>query len=215
MMHSEHMTSLGLTKQLFAPGVHVCQIFSTDDERQESLLRFILSGIQSKERTSCFSDKTTEKDIAEFLGENGMSYEEARENGALTLAGTRDVYFEYDRFDPERMLGVLRTYHEDSVANGFPAARVIGEMTPDVQRVPGGERLLEYEARVSMLLREHPVSAVCQYDARSFDGAVIMDILKVHPLMVIRGSVVHNPFFVDPEEFLAQLKGGPAVDESP
>jgi len=39
-----------------------------------------------------------------------------------------------------------------------------------------------------------------------------MEILKVHPLMVIRGSVVHNPFFINPEEFLAQLNGGQSVD---
>lgn len=65
----------------------------------------------------------------------------------------------------------------------------------------------EYEARVSLLLRDHPVTAVCQYDARAFDGAVIMDVLKVHPLMVIRGAVVHNPFFVRPEDYLARSNG--------
>ena len=86
---------------------------------------------------------------------------------------------------------------------GFNGGRVIGEMTPEVQQVPGGERLLEYESRVSLLLRTHPVTSVCQYDARTFDGATIMDILKVHPLMVVRGSVVRNPFFIPPEEFLA------------
>jgi hypothetical protein len=30
-----------------------------------------------------------------------------------------------------------------------------------------------------------------------------MDILKVHPFMVVRNSVVRNPFFIPPEEFLA------------
>ena len=32
----------------------------------------------------------------------------------------------------------------------------------------------------------------------------IMDILKVHPYMIIKGSVVHNPFFIPPEEYLAK-----------
>jgi len=131
----------------------------------------------------------------------------------LTLAGTKDVYFENGSFDPERMLGVLRNYHEDSVSGGYPAARVIGEMAPMVQHVPGGNRLLEYEARVSILLRDHPVTAVCQYDARAFDGAVIMDILKVHPFMVVRGSVVHNPFFIPPEEFLTRSDNEDSADK--
>jgi hypothetical protein len=204
MERSSPTVSLGFTKERFPVGVHVCQIFSNDDERQDSLLSFLLSGLQAGERTSCFSDKATEPIVSEFLGRHGVSFEQASESGAFTLASARSVYFQDNRFDPERMLGLLTKYHEDSVQQGYPAARVIGEMTPDVEHVPGGSRLLEYESKVSLLLREHPVTAVCQYDARSFSGSTIMDILKVHPLMVLRGSVVHNPFFIPPEEFLAR-----------
>lgn len=197
--------SLGFAGQQFAPGVHICQIFASDSKRQESVLKFILSGLQSKERTSCFSDKTTGQAVEEFLGKHGISYAEARHSGAFILAETHDVYFQDNYFDPERMLSVLSKYHEDSVAQGYPAARVIGEMTPEVQHIAGGDRLLEYESKISLLLREHPVTSVCQYDARAFDGAMIMDILKVHPLMVVQGSIVHNPFFINPEEFLAHM----------
>lgn len=196
--------SLGFTEQKFPAGIHVCQIFGSDDERQTSLLKFLLSGLQSGEKASCFSEKVTEALLAEFLAVYGISYIQAKESGALTLACTRDIYFQDDRFDPERMLGVLTQYHMDSVRQGYPAARVIGEMTPEIQHLPGGSRLLEYESKVSQLLRVHPVTAVCQYDSRSFGGAMLMDILKVHPLMIVRGSVVHNPFFIPPEEFLLQ-----------
>jgi hypothetical protein len=203
MKEDHRLISLGFTEERFPAGVHICQIFSDDDERQDSLMKFLLSGLQSGERTSCFSDKTIEPVIAEFLRIHGISFDEVTASGSLMLAGSRDIYFQDNRFDPERMLGVMARYYEDSVRQGYPDARVIGEMTPEVQQVPNGSRLLEYESKISLLLRTHPVTAVCQYDARSFDGAAIMDILKVHPFMVIRGSVVRNPFFVPPEEFLA------------
>ncbi len=211
MPHRPQTISLGFTQQQFPPGVHICQVFSQDEEREASLLKFILSGLQAKERTSCFSDKATAQAVGKFLSQYGISFQEARDCGALTLAGTKDIYIKNDRFDPERMLGVLSQYYEDSVTQGYPAARVIGEMIPEVQHVPGGDRLLEYESKVSLLLRDHAVTAVCQYDARAFDGAVIMDILKVHPLMLIRGSVIRNPFFIKPEEFLDHLKNGPVA----
>jgi hypothetical protein len=203
MTHDRPTISLGFTEQPFTAGVHVCQIIGNDAERQDSLLKFLLSGLQAGERASCFSEKVDEAALTEFLSRYGISYEEARGSGALTLTGTRDVYFQDQRFDPERMLNVLRQYHTDSIKQGYSAARVIGEMTPEVQHIPGGSRLLEYEAKVSLLLREYPVTAVCQYDAHDFDGATIMDVLKVHPLMVVRGSVVHNPFFIPPEEYLS------------
>jgi hypothetical protein len=30
-----------------------------------------------------------------------------------------------------------------------------------------------------------------------------MEVLKVHPMMVVRGSVVRNPFYLPPEEYLS------------
>jgi hypothetical protein len=203
MPHSQKTISLGFTPQAFPPGVHICQIVTNNDERQTALLKFLLAGLQAGERASCFSEQVTEVMLADLLGRHGLSYPEKRDSGALTLAGTREVYFQDGRFDPDRMLNLLAQYYDESVARGFPGARVIGEMAPEVQRLEGGNRLLEYEARVSLLLRDHPVTTICQYDARLFDGATILDILKVHPLMVVRGAVVHNPFFLTPEEVLA------------
>lgn len=197
--------SLGFTPQEFSPGVHICQIFSNEEERQEALLNFIASGLRAGERTACFSEYAQESAIREFLGNYGVSYDEAKARGAFSLSGTSEVYFQDDRFDSRRMLSLLSSFHEDSVAEGYPAARVIGEMTPRVQNVHGGSQLLEYESRVSLLLREHPVTAVCQYDARAFDGTTIMDVLKVHPLMIVRGAVVQNPFFIPPEEYLRSI----------
>ncbi len=204
MKNEPKTISLGFTPQEFPPGVHVCQIVNEDGEREQALLQFLLSGLRAGERTSCFSENANQDRVAEFFQREGISYDEVTGSGAFTLAGTRDVYFANNRFDPDRMLNVLTRYHEDSMARGFPAARVIGEMSPEIQNMEGGNRLLEYESKISLLLREHPVTAVCQYDARCFSGAVIMDILKVHPYMVVRGSVVENPFFIPPEEFLSR-----------
>jgi len=205
-MATNNTISLGFTEQQFPPGIHICQIFGDDDERKDALFKFLLSGLQAGERASCFSEKVDKADLAEFMNQNGISYNKLTDSGALTLAGVRDVYFQDNRFDPERMLQVLSQYHNESMQQGYSASRTIGEMDPMVQHIPGGSRLLEYEAKVSLLLREHPMTAVCQYDSHGFDGATIMDILKVHPLIVMRGSVVHNPFFIPPEEFLSQME---------
>lgn len=204
MSQCAHEVSLGFAPQTFPAGVHICQIFSDDEERLDSLLGFLCSGLAAGERTACFTEKLDDSVLAEYLAAHGLSLDEARQKGHLTQAGTAEVYFQDNRFDPDRMLSLLKQFHEDSVAGGYPAARVIGEMSSDVEHIDGGSRLLEYESRVSLLLKEHPVTAVCQYDASAFDGATIMQVLKVHPLMVIHGAVVHNPYYMPPEEYLAQ-----------
>lgn len=203
MSQSQRTISLGFTAQAFQPGMHICQIVTNNDECQIAVLKFLLAGLQAGERASCFSEQVIEADLADFLCRHGLSYWENRDSGAVMLAGTKEVYFQDGRFDPDRMLNLLGQYYDESAARGYTGARVIGEMTPEVRRIEGGKRLLEYEAKVSLLQRERPITTVCQYDARLFDGATIMDVLKVHPLMVVRGEVVRNPFFLTPEEVLA------------
>ena len=204
MGHNHPSISLGFTEQSFPAGVHICQVFNDNAEREETLLKFLLSGVQGGERVSCFSEKVGNDFLSDYFGSHEIDYANLEETGAFTLAPTRDAYFAENRFDPDRMVNVLRKYHHESVQQGYPAARVIGEMSPEVQHVSGGSRLTEYESKINLLLKTHPVTAMCQYDARDFDGATIMDILKVHPYMVVRGSVVHNPFFIPPEEYLGK-----------
>ena len=199
-----HDINLGFTDQKFPPGVHACQIYSSDQEREEALLQYVYAGIKSGERVTCFSEKVEDKIFSDYLGQFGISYEDVREEGRFTYAKTGDVYFQEDCFNPERMLGLLENYYNESNDQHYPDCRVIGEMTAEIQHIEGGERLLEYESRVSMLLRRCPVTAVCQYDANEFDGALVMDILKVHPFMIIKGKAVSNPFYMTPEEYLAE-----------
>lgn len=202
-MESERKVKLGFADEEFPAGTHICQVYCDDEERDRALLAFLVEGLVAKEKSACFSERVSRSRLEEAVAHLDLSVDAACERGDLTLSGVREVYFQDDRFDAERMLALLEAFHTEAVRGGYPAARVIGEMTTEIQDVEGGSRLLEYESRVSLLLRERPVTAVCQYDARSFDGATIMDVLTVHPLMVVRGAVVRNPFYVPPEEFLA------------
>ena len=202
MTDNRPLVDLGFAEAHLPLGTHICQIYSEDAERDNALLNFLMRGLQKGEQNACFSDNVTEESLKDFFAKHGVDFDDAKRSGAFSLSRTRDVYFPEGRFDPDIMLELLRSYHEDSVAAGYPAARVIGEMTAEINNVPGGSRLLEYESRVSILLKDHPVTAVCQYDARAFDGATVMDVLKVHPMMVVRGKIIHNPFFISPEEYL-------------
>lgn len=204
MENNRQKISLGFTSQKFEQGVHICQIYNDDEERHGALVNYIISGLNAGENTACFTENETEITLKDYFEKNGFSYEEVSNKGEFTLSKTAEVYFDGGSFEPERMLKLIQEFYEKSSAQNRSGARVIGEMTPEIEHVPGGSRLLEYESKISILLRKYPVTAVCQYDARKFNGATIMDILKVHPYMIVGGSVVNNPFFIQPEEYLSK-----------
>lgn len=206
MCSTNHKVSLGFVKEKVCEGTHLCLVFTDQKERVDSLLKFILAGMQENDRTACFSDEISEKTIRDFFKANNISYDERKEKGAITFGKTSEVYFENNTFNPDRMLGILEKFYSDSKEMGFTASRVIGEMSPHVESIEGGDRLLEYESRVTQLLEKCPVTAVCQYNANLFDGATIMEVLKVHPKMIVNGAVVENPFYIEPSEYLESIQ---------
>ena len=198
--------NLGFTDQKFEAGVHICQIYSEEDERHNSLVDYVISGLEGDENTACFTEKETATSLTKHFTEAGLSYDDITKAGLFSLAETNKTYFVDGKFEPEKMLGVLQGFYEHSMEKNCKGARAIGEMTNEIETVEGGSRWLEYESRVSILLRKYPVNIVCQFEASAFNGSTLMEILKVHPYMIIKGAVVHNPFYIKPEEYLSKIK---------
>ena len=121
MSHEPHTISLGFTKQIFPAGMHVCQIFNHDEERLSSLLEFLRSGLVAGERAACFTDNLDEAHLARYLTRHGLSSDALQESGAFSCAGANGVYFQGGVFDPERMIGLLPKFQEDSVTDAVPA----------------------------------------------------------------------------------------------
>ena len=176
-------------------GTHLCLIYDDERERREVVAKFVAEGLSAGERVAYFTDAEPPA-IRSWLGERGL---ELPEPPAFDLLQARSVYCPDGEFLPERMPPYWRAFHEErprwaSPRRGRPVRR------PGRARCRG-ERIVEYEANLNAVLAELPVTALCQYDVRRFDGATIFDILRVHPLMLVGGQVVCNPYYETPEAF--------------
>lgn len=201
MSTHERPCALGFTEERFPPGTHMCLIYDDDDERRRIIAKFIAAGLQTGEKVAYFVDTLTPADARAWLRELGVPVP-ADGADAFSVSQAETAYCPDHCFVPAQMLAALRDFHRRVEEGGYPAGRVSGEMSWALRGIPGSERLTEYEALVNNVLVEHPLTAICQYDARRFDGATLFDVLRVHPMMIVRGQVVRNPYFVSPWEFL-------------
>lgn len=71
---------------------------------------------------------------------------------------------------------------------------------------PGSDRLIEYEIRVNEVLAREKQPAVCVYDLKLLSGAMMLDIMRAHPLTLVNGVVHRNQFFTPPERFLDEIR---------
>lgn len=194
---------------MFPPGTHMCYIYNNEDERNEVMAKFVKSGLLGGEKVGYFVDKISPAEMRDHLATLGISpspspsLHAAREQ--LVISDALETYCCDGCFKPAAMLEKISDFYHQSQQEGCDGARVTGEMTWALRGVPGSEKLIEYESRLNLLVEENPITLICQYDANRFNGATIYDVLNVHPMMIVRGQVVINPYYIPPAKFLASL----------
>lgn len=190
---------------LSAAGSHVCLIYDNEAERQEVVLRYIEAGIRAGERVAYYTESLSADDIRAWLQTRGVDVPAV---GRFDVVPVEQVYFPDGAFSIDATLEKWRAFDRETVDAGYPAGRVTGE-TGWSRRVPGGDRIAEYCARLNGALAGSCVGALCQYDSRAFDGATLLDVLRVHPMILVGSQVVRNPYYLRPDDFLQ--KRGPAT----
>ena len=195
---------LGFTGETFPPGIHMCYIYNDEAQRKNVISQFLESGLLSGEKAFYFMDVITIDEMNEYFSTLGLDRLLREHEGRFSVATTKDTYYPSDTFVPDEMLDRLGVFYTRSIQEGYTGARVSGEMSWAVRNIPGCSRLIEYEARVNDVLLTYPLNAICQYNARLFDGALLFDVLSVHPVMIVHGQIVKNPYYIKPEEFLKE-----------
>jgi hypothetical protein len=202
MCTKRELLDMGFTDERFPVGAHVCLIYESEEERQALMSKFIEAGLRDGERVLYLTDVMKPGELLEWLGDLGIELPAGSDADRFSVTDAESVYCKDGFFSPERMFEFWQALYDDSVTHAYPAVRATGETSWAVRGIPGSDRLLEYEARLNDALETVPVTAVCQYDVNLFDGATILDILRVHPIMISRGQLVRNPFYIKPDEFL-------------
>ena len=205
MCRSYRDISLGFSDERFREGHHIIYVYNDDWERKRTMARYLQRGLNENEKVLYLVDDISPDEMRNELKELGVDVDEKQEDFDLTEGHYSRCPDNY--FSREFMLGVVSRYYDEAIEQGYVGARGAGEMSwALIEGRATVPELLRYEAELNDLLVEHPLTTVCQYDARRFDGAIIMDMLSVHPMMIVRGQLVKNPSYVAPEIFLQEYE---------
>ena len=203
---TRRMISLGFTAEKIPEGQHICYVYNDDAERLPVMAKFLESGMLAHEKLLYLVDTMTPAEMLDCLEELGVDVQ--TKAGNLTVAEAARTNCPTGIFHADEMLDTVRTFYRQAVdQEGYAGARGAGEMSWCLVEGRADElSLMEYEARLNQLLVEYPYTACCQYDARRFDGGVLMDVMAAHPFTILRGQLVRNPYFVEPEVFLKKYR---------
>lgn len=185
-------------------GDHVCAFYRDQADRDDILLPYLREGLQAGHRCICVVESVDLDDVREALGA-GADAEAA--DGALQLLTPEQSYLRAGRFSMPAMLEFWQQGVADTLADDrFPFVRVIGEMPRALRDEADLDEFLLYESELNRFAPCYPQTIVCLYDLDRFAGRLLVDVLRTHPLVLLGGAVLENPYYLEPDAFVSSRR---------
>ncbi len=90
-------------------------------------------------------------------------------------------------------------------SGSFEFVRSVGNMSWALDTKTEARELVRYESELNRFLPRYPQVMLCLYDLDQFNGEVLIGILETHPLVLLAGMVMENPYYIEPDRILTSL----------
>jgi hypothetical protein len=182
---------------------HICAFFNTREDEYKVTVPFMKEGVARGDKSYHLTGAARRDDHLRRLNEAGLDTAGLRQTGQFELEDWDQSYFGGEgHFDPDRWLARL----EQSLSFGPSVTRFVAHMEWALEDRPGTKDIVEYEARANYLLPKYKDPVICCYDLTRFSGDIVMDIMRTHPVVIVGGILQENPFFVPPDQMIAELR---------
>ena len=189
-------------------GTHMCSIYKNDDEKFAAIIPFLKGGQARGERCVYIVDESTSEEMFSLLNQRGYNlFKGINKWGQWQFLTKDESYLVGGSFDPERMIKLLRETERKTLEDEFEGLRVTGEMTWVLLKMPGSEKVIEYESKLNLFLPGSRTLAICQYNENKFDEDTLIKVVYTHPKIILYGNLYDNPFYIPPENFNEVLAG--------
>ena len=208
---------------------HVCGLFRDPDEEYGVVLPFVKKGLSKGERAYHIVDPSRKEEHIQRMTQAGINVDGAVSSGQLLIDEWSDLYLRGGSFDQDRVMSALSDVSTSSLSSGYPRTRFYGQMEWATNYDP--DDLIEYEAnfekyaaecgalptlddagvglsRYAVASASSPArdTGICSYQLANWGGDLILRTLRTHPLVIIGGVLHDNPFYLNPDQILTDLR---------
>lgn len=202
-----------LGKEVVPLGTHTSLIYWDETRKNRIILQFIADGLQKGEQVVCITDSLTKETILDWIKEKKIPIPEADMEKKLVVQTPESMYYPNGYFSPEETMEKWRRLITENPAEGL---RITGEINWLSSGLPGTERFFKYEIMLDEFLANNATTIVCQFSVNSLHGATLIEIINMHPMLIVNGQIMHNPFYRSSNHSeLALSTPGPEKKEQP
>lgn len=193
----------------FGPHFHACAFTTGREEDERMILQFLEEGLGMGSKAVYIVDPDHRDARERVLAPAAPSPD------LLDVTTWNEAHLAGGSFDAARMMGALEQMIADNAATGRAPMRVVGNMGWVARQPPDEDDLVAYEATVNEVLTRGRTPTVCVYDLSWITSALMMNLLRAHPLAVVNGVLFENPFYTPAPRLLEELEANRARRREP
>ena len=155
---------------------HLAPIYSSDPGRLRLSVPFMVDGLRAGQPCFLVAAGALLELYMDALSDEHINVAAAIDSGRLVIIPGPGASVAEALSNWERLFG-------KALAGGPTVLRVLGEMLCERSVFGSDATLMAYEEAYEVMAKRFPVVTLCQYDAREFDGEIMLRVLKSHPDM--------------------------------
>ncbi len=185
---------------------HLALIYDGNfQEWKRTVVPFMLFGLFQNEKCVYILEDETPEQIRAFCLELGVNLKAYEKTGAFVFLNKTKLYYQNNVFDLDFIVSFLIATIENALTEGYSGLRITGDMAGSDNIKYGLEKAIDYEVRMNQeIFSKYPIIALCRYNINRYDTDLIKNILKFHPYIVWENRIHENPYYIFPEEYLAE-----------
>ena len=189
------------------PGSHICQLYNKVDEIKNVTARLMQLGLNNSERCLFAGAPATVHELEEALEKLGVDVEAAKASRQLIMQTDREPFLINKLFDPYHLLSTHNTFIAQAHRDNWQGVRISIDMTWLTRDVATPEQILKYEAASDAVFtfQNAPIIALMHYDYSKLPGALVVELLKLHPIAVVGKFIKRNPYYLNSEQYLLKI----------
>jgi hypothetical protein len=186
-------------------GVHICGLYENDQERDEIIMGFLGQGDLAGDLQLYCPVEHSPESFKEIYYQKFPECKCHIDNPErFNLLNAKELYYPNGTFSPFEMDKGLNEFYKNSQTKGSRNIRATAEMVWALDAIPGVEHLMVYESRLNYFIPGKPWISICMYNINKFPGSTIMKVLQTHPFTINGGIITQNPYYQDPDVWLAK-----------
>jgi MEDS: MEthanogen/methylotroph, DcmR Sensory domain len=189
-----------------ATGDHICALYSGPVERDAILLPFIRSALRSGDKCVCVIDSTEPADLLSAIAlDTNIDLTACLASRQFDLLRAADTTMRSGRFNPADMVGFWKASLAGVMNTGrYQCVRAASETALSLRDLPDSQEVVQHESEMNRMLPLYPQVLLCLYDLEKVGGAFLVDLMSMHPRVLVNGRLTENVYYLAPDEWLAR-----------